>query len=120
MFILWIYYISLSEKFLSFYEQIIDAQRCLFYIILSKYVRFILFCWDKHRDISHTWFHVCTVVRNTFAKERHFPDNLIESFIEELILILKKIYGNKTYSTDSACSWWKDYSISTNENSCPE
>ena len=51
--------IRLSEKFLSFYEEIINAQRFLFYIILSNYVRFILSCWDKHRDISQTWFHVC-------------------------------------------------------------
>ena len=47
--------IRLSEKFLSFYEEIIDAQRFLFYISLSN----ILFCWDKYRDISQTWFHVC-------------------------------------------------------------
>ena len=44
--------IRLSEKFLSFYEEIIDAQRFLFYIILSNYVRSILFYWHKHRDIS--------------------------------------------------------------------
>ena len=43
--------IRLSDKFLSFYEEIIDAQRFLFYIILSNYVRFILFCWDKLHDI---------------------------------------------------------------------
>ena len=35
--------IRLSEKFLSFYGEIIDAL-LLFYIILSNYVRFILFC----------------------------------------------------------------------------
>ena len=52
--------IRLSEKFLSFYEEIIDAQCILFYIILPNYVQSILFCWDKHRDISQTWFHVCT------------------------------------------------------------
>ena len=54
--------IRLSEKFLSFYEEIIDAQRFSFYVILSNYVRSILFCWDKHRDISQTWFHVYTKV----------------------------------------------------------
>ena len=53
-------YISLPVKFLSFYEKIIDAQCFLFYIILSNYVRSILFCWDKLRDISQTRFHVCT------------------------------------------------------------
>ena len=36
--------IRLFEKFLSFYEEIIDAQCFLFYIILSNYVRSILFC----------------------------------------------------------------------------
>ena len=30
-------FIRLSEKFLSFYEEIIDAQRLLFYSILSNY-----------------------------------------------------------------------------------
>ena len=54
--------IRLSEKFLSFYEEIIDAQGFLFYIILLNYLRSILFCWDKHRDISRTWFHVCMKV----------------------------------------------------------
>ena len=49
-------YIRLSEKFLSFHEEIINAQRFFFYIILFDYVQSILFCWDKHRDISQTWF----------------------------------------------------------------
>ena len=66
----------LSEKFLSFYEEIIDAQRLLFYIILSNYVRSILFCRDKRR-LGFTFVRRCIVVRNMFAKERHFPDNLI-------------------------------------------
>ena len=57
-----------SEKFLSFYEEIIDAQRFLFYIILSNYLRSIFFCWDKHRDISRTWFHVCM---NVHCCKRH-------------------------------------------------
>ena len=64
--------IRLFGNFLSFYEEIIEAQGFLFYIILSNYVRTILLFyllftnmfirWDKHRDISQTWFHVC---RNT-------------------------------------------------------
>ena len=54
--------IGLSGKFLSFYEEIIEARRFSFHIILSSYVRSILFCWDKHRDISQTWFHLCTKV----------------------------------------------------------
>ena len=56
------YYIRLSEKFLSFYKEITDAERFLFYSILSNYVRSILLCWDKHSEISQTWFHVCTKV----------------------------------------------------------
>ena len=36
--------IRLPEKFLSFYGEIIDTQRFLFYIILSNFVRAILFC----------------------------------------------------------------------------
>ena len=51
--------IRLSEKFLSFYEEIINARRFFFYIILSNYVRSVLFCRDRHRDISQTCFHVC-------------------------------------------------------------
>ena len=58
----WYWNIRLSEKFLSFYKEIIDAQRFSFYIILSNYIRSILLCWDKHRDISLTWFHVCMKV----------------------------------------------------------
>ena len=58
----WSLYIRLSEKFLSFYGKIIDARCLLFYIILSNYIRSILFCWDKHHDISQTWFHVCMKV----------------------------------------------------------
>ena len=54
--------IRLSEKFLSLYEEVIDALRFLFYIILSNCVRSTLFRWDKHRDISRPWFHVCTKV----------------------------------------------------------
>ena len=36
-------YISLSQKLLSFYKDIIDAQYFLFYIILLDYVWSILF-----------------------------------------------------------------------------
>ena len=55
--------IKLSEK-LSFYKEIIDAQRSfvLYFYISSNYVRSILFCRDKHRDISQTRFHVCIKV----------------------------------------------------------
>lgn len=37
-----LYNISLSRRFLSFHEEIMDAQRCLFYIVLSNHVRSIL------------------------------------------------------------------------------
>ena len=43
-----IQYVGLSEKSLSFYEEVIDAQGFLFFIIL--------FCRDKHCDVSRTWF----------------------------------------------------------------
>ena len=36
-----------------------NNRRFLFYIILSNYVRSMLFYRDKHRDILQTWFHVC-------------------------------------------------------------
>ena len=62
--------IRLLETFLSFYQDIIDAQRILFYIILSNYVRSILFRWDKHRDISQTWFHVSMKVHCCKKHER--------------------------------------------------
>ena len=86
--------IRLFEKFLSFYDEIIDTQRFFFYIIffiiilyyyyyffilfiiicficilfyfilfMSNYVRSILFCWDKHRDILQIWLHVCIKMR---------------------------------------------------------
>ena len=48
--------IGLSEKFLSFYEEGIDAQQFLFYIIFSNFHRLAF----------------------TFAKERHFSDNPIQ------------------------------------------
>ena len=95
-------HIWLSEKFLSFYE-IIDAQCFLFYIILSNYVRFILFCWDKHRDISQTWFHVCTKVHCcirssekflSFYKEireaQYFPFYIILLRQKNLLIILNE------------------------------
>ena len=43
-----IQYVGLSEKSLSFYEEVIDAQGFFFFIIL--------FCRDKHCDVSRTWF----------------------------------------------------------------
>ena len=33
-----LYCIRLSEKFLSFYKEVVDAQHILFYIILLNYV----------------------------------------------------------------------------------
>ena len=39
--------IWLSQKLLSFYKEIIDAQHFLFYIILLNYVRYILFYYYK-------------------------------------------------------------------------
>ena len=42
----WMYNIRLSEKFLSFYKEIMDAQYFPFYIILSNYIS-ILFYQNK-------------------------------------------------------------------------
>ena len=48
-----------SEKFLSFYEEIMDAQYFSFYIILSNYVWSILFYQDEDRNVWQIRFHVC-------------------------------------------------------------
>ena len=87
--------IRLSEKFLSFYEEIMDTQRFLFYIILSNYVRSILFCWDKHRDISLAFTFVwrCIVLKRHIFKGRHFPDNLILSWAIACTLTIPYCYG---------------------------
>ena len=66
---------------LSFYEKIIDAQGFLFYIILSNYVG--PFCSVEmntatFHGLAFAFVRRCTVVKNTFAKERHFSDNLIQ------------------------------------------
>ena len=52
-----------SEKFLSFYKEIMDAQHFPFYIILSNYVRSILFYQDKDHNVRQIRFHVCTKMR---------------------------------------------------------
>ena len=48
-----------SEKFLSFYKEIMDAHFS-FYIILSNYVWFILFYQDKDYNVRQIRFPVCT------------------------------------------------------------
>ena len=53
------YRIRSSEKFLSFYKDIIDARYFPFYIILSNYVRSISFYQNKHHDVRQIRFHVC-------------------------------------------------------------
>ena len=52
-------YIRSSEKFLSFYKEIMDAQDFPFYIILSNYVCSILFYQNKDHNIRQIRFHVC-------------------------------------------------------------
>ena len=52
------YYWS-SEKFLSFYKEIMDAQHFSFYIILSNHVWSILFYQDKDHNFWQIRFHVC-------------------------------------------------------------
>ena len=48
-----------SEKFLSFYKGIMDAQYFPSYIILSNYVWSILFYQNKDHNVRRIRFHVC-------------------------------------------------------------
>ena len=52
-------YIRSSEKFLSFYKEIMDAQYFPFYITLSNYVWSILFYQNKDHNVRQIRFHVC-------------------------------------------------------------
>ena len=63
------YFIRMSEKFLSFYE----AQRFSFYIILSCSAETNTATFHR---LGFTFVRRCTVVKNTFARGRHFSDNL--------------------------------------------
>ena len=83
----------LSEKLLSFYEEIIDAQRILVYIILSNYLRSILCCWDKHRDISQT-FHVCMMVHCCKSTTRSGQPNKFHFDISSALLDVPKEVRN--------------------------
>ena len=58
---LWIYNLIIrsSEKFVSFYKEIMDAQHFPFYIILSNYVWSILLYQDKDYNVRQIRFHVC-------------------------------------------------------------
>ena len=56
-------YIRSSEKFLSFYKEIIKTQYFPFYIVLSNYVWSILFSQTKDRNIRQIRFRVCTKIR---------------------------------------------------------
>ena len=67
-----------SQKFLSFYKKIIDAHNRLFHIILLIYVWYILYYWDKNRNVWETKFHVCVKMHYC---ERHVWDNLIMRFV---------------------------------------
>ena len=55
-------YIRSSEKFLSFYKEIMDTH-FPFYIILSNYVWSILFYQNKDHNVRQIWFHVCIKMR---------------------------------------------------------
>ena len=83
-----------SEKFLSFYEEIIDAQRFSFYIILTNYVRIILLCWDKHRDISQTWFLVCVKVQ--YCK-KHVCLNIVRCKKPNTLILKREEYFMTKY-----------------------
>ena len=52
-------HIRSSEKFLSFYKEMMDARRFPFYIILSDYVWSILFYQNKDHKVRQIRFHVC-------------------------------------------------------------
>ena len=92
-------YIRLSEKFLSFHEEIIDAQ-----CFLSNYVQSILLRWDKHRDISQTWFHVYMNVhrckKHVCERKILFGQSNAYSWYFSLIAVLMKFQNNscKTYT----------------------
>ena len=69
-----------SEKFLSFYKEIIVAQYFLFHIILSNYLWSILFYQNKDRNVRQIRFHVCIKMhrcKRRVYKRRHFSDNLM-------------------------------------------
>ena len=51
------------EKFLSSYKEIMDAQYFSFCIILSNYVRSILFYRNKNHDVRQIRFRVCMKMR---------------------------------------------------------
>ena len=72
-----------SEKFLSFYKEIMDAQHFPFYIILSNYVRCILFYQNKDHKVRQIRFHVCIKrhgCKSRVCKERRFSDILIHTY----------------------------------------
>ena len=52
-----------SEKFLSFYKEIIDTQYFPFYIILSNYVWSSLFYQTKDHNVRQIKFGVCIKMR---------------------------------------------------------
>ena len=73
----------LSEKFLSFYEEIIDAQ--CFCVVLFSRITYGPFCSVEintatFRRLVFTFVRRCTVVKDTFAKERHFSDTFTTRF----------------------------------------
>ena len=71
--------IRLSEKFLSFYKEIIDVQHFPFYIILLNYIWSILFYQNKNHNVRRIRFRVCIKMHRCKRRvcKRHFSDNLI-------------------------------------------
>ena len=106
------YYIRLSEKFLSFYEEVIDAQHFLFYIIFSNYVRSILYCWDKHRDISQTWFHV--------PRWKNLPPTADFSMLNRILRLKKSDTTGETNKTGTTYSAVENqiWQCSQRDNNC--
>ena len=78
-----------SEKFLSFYEEIIEAN--VFCFILFCQTTYDPFCPVQintatfHR-LGFTFVWRCIAVKSTFAKERHSPDNLIISTNSSIVI----------------------------------
>ena len=91
-FVLWVFYR-------------INAQRFLFYIILSNYVRSMLFCWDKHRDISQTWFHVCMKVHWCETQEQ--PNIMLCHYVYIYYVInILCVYMKRMWRIHKNFSWY--------------
>ena len=78
-----------SEKFLSFYKEIMDAQHFPFYIIISNYVCSILFYQNKDQNVRRIRFHVCIKMRcckrRVCKRKRLFGQPIYELIVLKLL-----------------------------------